>query len=163
MAGRREEWATDEEYGRQFLAGENPCTLFALKQLPSQLGSAIGPQHVDGGCLVSCCHAQTVPAAVYTSQQLHLSPAAWWACLTQQQRKEGSFTLPMPPPPLFPAEELKALGAPSLEQLVAEAASGGKPRLYWADYWMMDAFWGEGEPQKNRAEHAGRCLLFLVQ
>jgi hypothetical protein len=49
MAGRKEEWDTDHEYGRQFLAGENPCTLTALKQMPSELcGSAIGPEYVDG-------------------------------------------------------------------------------------------------------------------
>ena len=30
-------------------AGENPCMLTALKQLPSELGSAIGPEHVNGG------------------------------------------------------------------------------------------------------------------
>ena len=61
------------------------------------------------------------------------------------------------------AEELKALGAGPLEELVAAAAAGAKPRLFWVDYWFLDAFWGEGEAQKDRAEHVGRCLLFLAQ
>lgn len=39
---------SDEEWGRQAVAGMNPCTLAALKQLPAQLGSAIAGEHVDG-------------------------------------------------------------------------------------------------------------------
>jgi len=39
---------TDEEWGRQVVAGMNPCVLVALKQMPAELGSAIGPEHVDG-------------------------------------------------------------------------------------------------------------------
>lgn len=62
------------------------------------------------------------------------------------------------------AEELAALGAPGLEALVAEAAAGGKPRLYWLDYMVMDAFWGEApQDRPGRCEHAGRALLFLQQ
>ncbi|GAB4813772.1 hypothetical protein N2152v2_000818 [Parachlorella kessleri] len=108
MAGRRDEWMTDEEYGRQFLAGQNPCTLSALRAMPAEIsGSAIGPQHVD--------------------------------------------------------EELKRLGSPGMEELVAQAAAGGKPRLYWADYWYLDSFWDQGQPARNTAEHAGRIVLFLTQ
>jgi hypothetical protein len=39
---------SDEEWGRQCVAGVNPSTIQALKVLPATLGSAIGPQHVDG-------------------------------------------------------------------------------------------------------------------
>jgi lipoxygenase/linoleate 9S-lipoxygenase len=39
----------DEEFGRQFLAGFNPSVICALKQLPSELGSAITEEDVAGG------------------------------------------------------------------------------------------------------------------
>jgi len=101
---------SDEEWGRQCIAGMNPCTLVALKQLPGEQcpGSAIGPQHVNA--------------------------------------------------------ELAKLGGGSLEQLVAAAAAGGKPRLFMLDYWALSAFWGEAPADKaGRAEHCGRALLFLQQ
>ncbi len=50
-----------------------------------------------------------------------------------------------------------------MEELVAQAAAGGKPRLYWADYWYLDSFWDQGQPARNTAEHAGRIVLFLTQ
>ncbi|KAL4422175.1 hypothetical protein ABPG77_006864 [Micractinium sp. CCAP 211/92] len=98
---------TDQEWGRQCIAGMNPCTLVALKQLPAaQFGSAIGPEHVE--------------------------------------------------------DELKKLGSSKgLAELVAAAAAGGKPRLFVIDYMVLDHFWAQSESQKNRAEHAGRVLLFL--
>ena len=41
--------STDQEWGRQCIAGMNPCTLVALSKAPAEhCGSAIGPQHVDG-------------------------------------------------------------------------------------------------------------------
>jgi len=46
-AGRPGMWATDLEFGRQVLAGMNPCVFEVLKELPAARGSAIGPQHVD--------------------------------------------------------------------------------------------------------------------
>ncbi|PSC75994.1 lipoxygenase [Micractinium conductrix] len=40
--------STDQEWGRQCIAGMNPCTLVALSKAPAEhCGSAIGPQHVD--------------------------------------------------------------------------------------------------------------------
>jgi threonine/homoserine efflux transporter RhtA len=50
---RTEQWATDLEFGRQALAGMNPCMLAALKTLPAEFGSAIEAKHVDGG-LMDC-------------------------------------------------------------------------------------------------------------
>eukprot|EP00775_Hariotina_reticulata_P007333 gene7333-7545_t len=44
---RSEQWATDLEFGRQVLAGMNPCMLTALKTLPNEVGSAIEAKHVD--------------------------------------------------------------------------------------------------------------------
>jgi hypothetical protein len=99
---------SDEEWGRQSVAGMNPCTLAALKQMPAQLGSAIAAEHVD--------------------------------------------------------KEIAELGGASLAQHVADAAAGGKPRLFLIDYWLMAAFWGEAPKDlPGRAEHAGRALLFLQQ
>lgn len=48
LENRPLEWDLDEEVGRQAVAGMNPCTLTALKQLPEALGSAIRNQHVVG-------------------------------------------------------------------------------------------------------------------
>lgn len=99
---------SDEEWGRQALAGMHPSTVTALKRLPSDFGSAIGPEHVD--------------------------------------------------------EELAALGGAGLNQLVADAVAGEKPRLYLLDYWLMDTFWAEAPPDaEGRTEHAGRALFFLQQ
>eukprot|EP00878_Enallax_costatus_P022179 GHUV01023520.1.p1 GENE.GHUV01023520.1~~GHUV01023520.1.p1 ORF type:complete len:503 (-),score=119.73 GHUV01023520.1:325-1833(-) len=52
-SGRAGQWASDLEFGRQTLAGMNPCMLSALKQMPEAIGSAIGPQHVDGELLIA--------------------------------------------------------------------------------------------------------------
>lgn len=46
--GRPGAWASDKEFGRQQLAGGNPCDLVALTELPAARGSAITPEHVDG-------------------------------------------------------------------------------------------------------------------
>ncbi|KAL4458476.1 hypothetical protein ABPG75_013341 [Micractinium tetrahymenae] len=107
LAGRGiEVLMTDQEWGRQCIAGMNPCTLVALNKTPAQqFGSAIGPEHVDA--------------------------------------------------------ELKKLGSSKgLAELVA-AAAGSKPRLFMIDYMVLDYFWAQSEGQKNRAEHAGRVLLYL--
>ena len=47
-ANRPGMWATDLEFGRQVLAGMNPCMFEVMKEMPAARGSAIGPQHVDG-------------------------------------------------------------------------------------------------------------------
>ncbi|KAF6251343.1 lipoxygenase [Scenedesmus sp. NREL 46B-D3] len=47
LAGREGVWATDLEFGRQVLAGMNPCMLAALKEMPADMGSAITAQHVN--------------------------------------------------------------------------------------------------------------------
>ena len=47
-AGRPGLWSTDLEFGRQVLAGMNPCVFEVMKEMPAARGSAIGPQHVDG-------------------------------------------------------------------------------------------------------------------
>ena len=44
-AGRVTEWETDEEVGRQTLAGQNPCMLKALKEIPE--GSIITAEHLQ--------------------------------------------------------------------------------------------------------------------
>ncbi len=48
LLGRKDEWYKDEEFGRQTLAGVNPCALEALKEMPAARGSAIDSHHVDG-------------------------------------------------------------------------------------------------------------------
>lgn len=40
------------EFGRQMLAGYNPSTITALRQMPSEFNSAITEEHVAGGALV---------------------------------------------------------------------------------------------------------------
>ncbi|GLC38394.1 hypothetical protein PLESTB_001582500 [Pleodorina starrii] len=47
LEGRADAWYTDEEYGRQIVAGFNPCTIAALKDLPENFGSAIRGKHVN--------------------------------------------------------------------------------------------------------------------
>ncbi|PNW74735.1 hypothetical protein CHLRE_12g512300v5 [Chlamydomonas reinhardtii] len=60
----------------------------------------------------------------------------------------------------------------TLEQLVAEAAAGAKPRLYLIDHWDLSAYWQEAEEEAEAArkagrkpssavQHAGRCLFYL--
>ncbi|GLC52505.1 hypothetical protein PLESTB_000637300 [Pleodorina starrii] len=47
LEGRPDAWYTDEEFGRQVVAGFNPCTVTALKEMPEKIGSAIGGKHVN--------------------------------------------------------------------------------------------------------------------
>ncbi|GIL59444.1 hypothetical protein Vafri_14121 [Volvox africanus] len=53
----------------------------------------------------------------------------------------------------------------TLEQLVSEAAAGGKPRLYYVDYWALSTFWetavANNEIQKGKVQHAGRVVMYL--
>ncbi len=55
----------------------------------------------------------------------------------------------------------------TLAQLVAEAAAGGKPRLFVQDYWDLSAFWEEQAANGGKAkgkemvQHAGRALFYL--
>ncbi len=48
LGDRPDAWYTDAEYGRQALAGQNPCALAALTVLPEAMGSAIREEHVAG-------------------------------------------------------------------------------------------------------------------
>eukprot|EP00775_Hariotina_reticulata_P007328 gene7328-7540_t len=106
---RSEQWATDLEFGRQVLAGMNPCMLTALKTLPTEFGSAIEAKHVD--------------------------------------------------------EDLKKLDPQGrgLQQLVADAAAGAKPRLFIIDYWVLNYFFAEFAGAKDRCEHVGRCIFYLQE
>ncbi|GLC42161.1 hypothetical protein PLESTM_001298800 [Pleodorina starrii] len=47
LDGRPDAWHTDEEFGRQVVAGFNPCTVTALKDLPESFGSAIRGEHIE--------------------------------------------------------------------------------------------------------------------
>ncbi|GIL91409.1 hypothetical protein Vretimale_17802 [Volvox reticuliferus] len=53
----------------------------------------------------------------------------------------------------------------TLEQLVSEAAAGGKPRLYLVDYWALSTFWADMEKDpgmpKGKVQHAGRVVMYL--
>ncbi|GLI71453.1 hypothetical protein VaNZ11_016671 [Volvox africanus] len=53
----------------------------------------------------------------------------------------------------------------TLEELVSEAAAGGKPRLYYVDYWALSTFWetaaANNEVQKGKVQHAGRVVMYL--
>lgn len=50
---------------------------------------------------------------------------------------------------------------------MAEAAAGGKPRLFIQDYWDLSAFWEEqaangGKPKgKDMVQHASRAIFYL--
>lgn len=155
---------SDEEWGRQSVAGMNPCTLAALKQMPAQLGSAIAAEHVDSECrrwLVRAARGRAHPHLVLLAggpARLHAGQRE-----PRQQREPAPHTAsPAHRPP--PAEEIAELGGTSLAQHVADAAAGGKPRLFLIDYWLMAAFWEEAPKDlPGRAEHAGRALLFLQQ
>jgi len=50
-----------------------------------------------------------------------------------------------------------------LQQLVADAAAGGKPRLYYIDYWIMSYFFAEFAGAEDRCEHVGRCIFYLQE
>ncbi len=63
LEGRKEAWYQDAEFGRQALAGVNPCALKALTEMPKDLGSAIGPEHVDGATLLAPLNARFLPRA----------------------------------------------------------------------------------------------------
>ncbi|KAG2491170.1 hypothetical protein HYH03_010382 [Edaphochlamys debaryana] len=106
LDGRRDAWDSDTEMGRQALAGFNPVTLTALRELPEKLGSAIRSEHVNDD-----------------------------------------------------------LQGATLESLVADAQAGGKPRLFWQDYWALSAYWGEAGKDQNQpgkiVQHAGRALYYL--
>jgi hypothetical protein len=149
---------SDEEWGRQSVAGMNPCTLAALKQMPAQLGSAIAAEHVDSECrrgLVRTARGRAPP---------HLCAAGWRASVSHVSKGSPLRTPASPAHRPPPAEEIAELGGASLAQHVADAAAGGKPRLFLIDYWLMAAFWGEAPKDlPGRAEHAGRALLFLQQ
>ncbi|KAG2452554.1 hypothetical protein HYH02_002791 [Chlamydomonas schloesseri] len=70
-------------------------------------------------------------------------------------------------------EHIKAeLQGATLEELVAAAAGGAKPRLYLIDHWDLSAYWAEAEAEAEAArkagkkptsavQHAGRCLFYL--
>ncbi|KXZ51371.1 hypothetical protein GPECTOR_13g860 [Gonium pectorale] len=105
LEGRPDAWYTDEEYGRQILAGFNPMVISALKVLPETFGSAIRGEHINA-------------------------------------ELQGS----------------------TLEQLVAEAAAGAKPRLFHIDYWDLSAFWDDAEKKgvkTGMVQHAGRAVFYL--
>jgi hypothetical protein len=153
---------SDEEWGRQALAGMHPNAVTALKRLPSDFGSAIGPEHVDGGCWQGhCCGCyrllQDCPRLGFMRVRHYSSNAAAFPASLHGFFVK-LFTL------LLCAEELAALGGGGLAQLVADAVAGKKPRLYLLDYWLMDTFWAEAPPDAaGRTEHAGRALFFLQQ
>lgn len=67
-------------------------------------------------------------------------------------------------PTSLPPHSAADLQGSSLEKLVAEAAAGAKPRLYYIDYWDMSAFWGEAEGNtgdNHMVQHAARAVLYL--
>lgn len=80
--------------------------------------------------------------------------------------------LRLPSPP-FLAGRTDDLQGASLEQLVAEAAAGQKPRLYLIDYWGLGHYWhdssaaaanGNGNASgaaPKAVQHAGRALFYL--
>lgn len=165
----------------------NPCAFSALKVLPSELGSTIGPQHVDGKRVMGCetaapggrlpsswarAHeagvgARHMPAVTLPAAEPGLAPkrrSASAAPLKGGSANHPPLVRPYQPSPSPLADELAALGAPGLAQLVAEAAAGGKPRLFFIDYMVMDSFWDQvPQDRPGRCEHAGRALLFLQQ
>jgi hypothetical protein len=53
----------------------------------------------------------------------------------------------------------------TIASLVAAAAAGDKPRLYFVDYWLYTSVWDEDLPADWKSGkpviHAGRCLLYL--
>ncbi|EFJ46750.1 hypothetical protein VOLCADRAFT_105416 [Volvox carteri f. nagariensis] len=48
LDSRPNAWHSDEEFGRQAVAGYNPCVIKALTELPETFGSAIREEHVIG-------------------------------------------------------------------------------------------------------------------
>jgi len=50
-----------------------------------------------------------------------------------------------------------------LQQLVADAAAGGKPHLYCIDYWVLNYYFGEFPGAKDRCEHVGRMHLLPAE
>lgn len=54
------------------------------------------------------------------------------------------------------------LGSDTMNGLVAVAAAGGKPRLFWVDYWAPYAFFfTQPWEEKDKVLHAGRALFYL--
>ncbi|EFJ46751.1 hypothetical protein VOLCADRAFT_105417 [Volvox carteri f. nagariensis] len=127
LDSRPNAWHSDEEFGRQAVAGYNPCVIKALTELPETFGSAIREEHVIGD-----------------------------------------------------------LQGDTMKDLVSEAKAGGKPRLYYIDYWDLSAIWAlaDKDPAKidvkptgwlgkllqfflgrtdegQAVQHAGRAILYL--
>ncbi|KAG2445991.1 hypothetical protein HXX76_000594 [Chlamydomonas incerta] len=70
--GRPDAWYTDEEYGRQALAGYHPTAITALTQLPEAFGSAIRAHHVEAELQGSSLEALVAAAAGGAKPRLYL-------------------------------------------------------------------------------------------
>ncbi|GLC42157.1 hypothetical protein PLESTM_001298400 [Pleodorina starrii] len=93
LDGRPDAWHTDEEYGRQAVAGFNPCTITALKDLPESFGSAIRAEHVNadlqGSTLEQLVDAAKKGAKPRLFMIDHWDMSAFWAEAEAGQTKDG--------------------------------------------------------------------------
>ncbi|GLC42164.1 hypothetical protein PLESTB_000637500 [Pleodorina starrii] len=93
LEGRPDAWYTDEEYGRQAVAGFNPCTITALKEMPERIGSAIRAEHVNadlqGSTLEQLVDAAKKGAKPRLFMIDHWDMSAFWAEAEAGQSKDG--------------------------------------------------------------------------